>query len=91
MAAQGPSKPPTTSPRPDTGQQTPAQQEQTLQEKLEAETRLQIRGILGGLPVAEQRQEYFVVFDEAGDTGPELIVTGKRVSASNFSCKVCSC
>ena len=73
MADQGPSKPPISSPRPDTGQQTPSQQEQTQQEKLEAETGLQIRGVLGGLPVADQRQEYFVVFDEAGDTGPELI------------------
>jgi len=73
MATSSPSRPPTSSPRPETGQQTTAQQEQSAQEKLEAELGLQVRGVLGGLPVADQRQEYFVVFDEAGDTGPELI------------------
>lgn len=36
-------------------------------------TREDINGILGGLPVAEQNQEYFLVFDEAGSTGPEII------------------
>jgi len=45
----------------------------TLQSQLEAETGLDLGGILGGLPVAEQTQEYFAVFDEAGDAGPELI------------------
>jgi len=34
---------------------------------------LNIKGILGGKPVAEQNQEYFIVFDEAGETGPEII------------------
>lgn len=53
----------------------------SVQEKLENETGLAVRGILGGLPVAEQNQEYFVVFDEAGDTGPEIIgKTQYRVS-----------
>ena len=33
---------------------------------------LSVEGILGGLPVAEKNQEYFVVFDEAGDTSPEI-------------------
>jgi len=33
----------------------------------------QIRGILYGLPVAEQNQEYFAVVKEAGDTSPEII------------------
>jgi hypothetical protein len=32
-----------------------------------------IGGALGGLPVVEQTQEFFVVFDEAGSTGPEII------------------
>lgn len=40
---------------------------------LESQLGLEIRGALGGLPVAEQNQEYFAVFDEAGDTGPEII------------------
>lgn len=30
-------------------------------------------GVLGGLPVAEQNQEYFIVFKGAGGTGPEII------------------
>ena len=51
------------------------------QESIESEVGFEVRGILGGLPVAEQLQEYFVVFDEAGDTGPELIdKTQYRVS-----------
>lgn len=45
----------------------------TIQSQLEAETGLDLGGILGGLPVVEQNQEYFAVFDEAGDAGPELI------------------
>lgn len=45
----------------------------TLQSQLEAETGLDLGGVLGGLPVIEQTQEYFAVFDEAGDAGPELI------------------
>lgn len=32
-----------------------------------------IRGALGGLPVAEQTQDYFVVFRQVGGTGPEII------------------
>ncbi len=28
---------------------------------------------MGGLPVAEKNQEYFAVFDEVGDTSPEII------------------
>ena len=32
-----------------------------------------INGILGGLPVAEKNQEYFLVINEAGDTSPEII------------------
>lgn len=43
------------------------------QAQLEYETGLSLKGTLGGLPVAEQNQEYFAVFDEAGDAGPELI------------------
>jgi len=30
-------------------------------------------GVLGGLPVAEQTQDYFLVFKGAGGTGPEII------------------
>jgi len=30
-------------------------------------------GVLGGLPVAEQNQDYFLVFKGAGGTGPEII------------------
>ena len=51
----------------------PIEVEVEKQKSLEAETGLRIRGILGGLPVAEQSQEYFAVFNEAGDTGPEII------------------
>jgi hypothetical protein len=32
-----------------------------------------VNGILGGLPVAEKNQEYFLVINEAGDTSPEII------------------
>lgn len=69
---QSDSKNPPVSPRP---QPLPLSGESQLsaQELLEAEVGHPIRGALGGLPVAEQNQEYFVVFDEAGDTGPELI------------------
>lgn len=34
---------------------------------------LNIEGILGGLPVAERNQEYFVTVKEAGSTEPEII------------------
>ena len=44
-----------------------------IQSQLEAETGLDLGGALGGLPVVEQNQEYFAVFDEAGDASPELI------------------
>jgi hypothetical protein len=44
-----------------------------IQSQLEAETGLDLGGALGGLPVVEQTQEYFAVFDEAGDASPELI------------------
>lgn len=43
------------------------------QNQLSTQTGEDINGILGGLPVAEQNQEYFLVFDEAGSTGPEII------------------
>lgn len=32
-----------------------------------------VKGALGGLPVAERNQEYFIVFQQAGGTGPEII------------------
>ncbi len=34
---------------------------------------IEINGVLGGLPVAEQNQEYFAVVFEAVDTSPEII------------------
>lgn len=34
---------------------------------------IEVKGVLGGLPVAEKNQEYFAVVFEAGDTSPELI------------------
>ena len=67
------SRPPNTSPVPEPVAQTQDEQNISEQSQLEAELGFQIRGVLGGLPVAEQRQEYFAVFDQAGDTGPELI------------------
>jgi hypothetical protein len=73
LAPNNNSKPPQTSPVPEPQGQSIAQLQLSAQETLEAETGIKIRGVLGGLPVAEQRQEYFVVFNEAGDTGPELI------------------
>ena len=36
-------------------------------------TGLSVGGILGGLPVAEKNQEYFLIIEEAGDTTPEII------------------
>lgn len=45
---------------------------------------LQINGVLGGLPVAEKNQEYFAVFEEAGDTSPELI--GKTQFKVTYLC-----
>ena len=32
-----------------------------------------VNGVLGGLPVAEQNQDYFLVFKGVGGTGPEII------------------
>jgi hypothetical protein len=32
-----------------------------------------VNGALGGLPVAERNQDYFIVFQQAGGTGPEII------------------
>lgn len=32
-----------------------------------------VNGALGGLPVAEKNQDYFIVFQQAGGTGPEII------------------
>lgn len=46
---------------------------QSAQTQLAQSTGEQINGAVGGLPVAEQNQEYFLVFDEAGSTGPEII------------------
>jgi len=43
------------------------------QNNLRINTGEDIKGALGGLPVVEQTQEYFAVFDEAGSTGPEII------------------
>ena len=48
----------------------------SIQDELQAETGEPINGILGGLPVASQNQAFFVVFDEAGSTGPEIILLG---------------
>ena len=36
-------------------------------------TGLSVGGILGGLPVAEKNQEYFLIIEEAGDTTPEIL------------------
>jgi len=45
-----------------------------LQELEQEELRLgSINGVLGGLPVAEQTQDYFLVFKGVGGTGPEII------------------
>ncbi len=44
-----------------------------IQSSLETETNLSLQGAVGGLPVAEKNQAYFAVFDEAGDTGPEIL------------------
>lgn len=40
--------------------------------QLQGLTGLEVKGALGGLPVAEKNQAFFAVFDEAGDTGPEI-------------------
>lgn len=49
--------------------------QQDLIAQLEAEDHsgIKINGILGGLPVAEKNQEYFLIVEEAGDTTPEII------------------
>lgn len=36
-------------------------------------TPIDTSGVLGGLPVAEQTQDYFITFQQAGGTGPEII------------------
>ena len=46
---------------------------QAIQTQLQESTGETINGIIGGLPVAEQNQEYFLVFDEAATTDPEII------------------
>jgi hypothetical protein len=48
---------------------------QILLQELEQEEFLlgPVNGILGGLPVAEQTQDYFLVFKGVGGTGPEII------------------
>ncbi len=46
---------------------------QAIQTQLEESTGETINGIIGGLPVAEQNQEYFLVFDEAATTDPEIL------------------
>ena len=71
--APGPSNPPSNAPTSPPSPAEEAQEQINKQNDLEAETGLRIRGVLGGLPVAEQTQEYFAVFEEAGDTGPEII------------------
>lgn len=53
----------------------PTQQQYTQQQELEQEEFLlgPVNGVLGGLPVAEQNQDYFLVFKGVGGTGPEII------------------
>ena len=34
---------------------------------------LEVKGTLGGLPVAEQTQDYFLVFQQVGSTSPEIL------------------
>jgi len=49
-----------------------ASQNQDLEIQLPGLTGLEVKGALGGLPVAEKNQTFFAVFDEVGDTGPEI-------------------
>lgn len=49
------------------------QQDLIAQLEFEDHTGIKIDGILGGLPVAEKNQEYFLIIDEAGDTTPEIL------------------
>jgi len=53
----------------------PTQQQYIQQQELEQEEFLlgPVNGVLGGLPVAEQNQDYFLVFKGVGGTGPEII------------------
>ena len=53
----------------------PTQQQYIQQQEIEQEEFLlgPINGVLGGLPVAEQNQDYFFIFKGAGGTGPEII------------------
>lgn len=53
---------------------TQQQQQQQQQELDQYEFLLgPINGVLGGLPIAEQTQDYFLIFKGAGGTGPEII------------------
>jgi hypothetical protein len=53
--------------------------EQAIQQNLisilesQDSTGINIGGILGGLPVAEKNQDYFLIIEEAGDTTPEIL------------------
>ena len=49
------------------------EQEIAILEDQTVDIGIPIKGILGGLPVAERNQEYFLVLKEAGDTSPEII------------------
>jgi len=53
----------------------PSSQQYIQQQELEQEEFLigPVNGVLGGLPVAEQNQDYFLVFKGVGGTGPEII------------------
>lgn len=82
MGTQANSKPPLVSPDPNQ-LYTIADVETALQEQAQQDAQisldeiqfpgLSIRGVLGGLPVAEKNQEYFAVIFEAVDTSPEII------------------
>ena len=79
--AQDPSNIPESTPDPaalGVDNQTPlslqAAQQELIANLLEGDhSGITIGGILGGLPVAEKNQEYFLVVEEAGDTTPEII------------------
>ena len=53
----------------------PTQQQYIQQQELAQEEFLlgPVNGVLGGLPVAEQNQDYFLIFKGVGGTGPEII------------------
>jgi len=56
---------------------TPAQNNNTAVVSIEQEQLNNflgpVNGALGGLPVAERNQSYFIIFQQAGGTGPEII------------------